>query len=263
MGEPGLIDAYLVELGYSVARLPDRDDIVAETEDHLRSAVERFVTDGVSTAQAEQQALARFGSAALVSRVFMEEAKRGAAVSTQLTRRAGIAAMAAPVVAAVGQAGNITIERGAAHGVAVGLLVVAFGLFGLALWGMRLRHGGLGRLGHVALGLFIASPLIAAPFAWGAPVVFAIVQLIVLSLLGVGMLRARILPPGGVALLTLAPNATVVTAVSLSSADIDAKPFVIVGLGLCALGLAWVGWAMWREPALDVRPHAGVGPLPV
>jgi hypothetical protein len=38
----GLIAAHLAELRYSVARLPDADDIVAEAADHLLEAVERL-----------------------------------------------------------------------------------------------------------------------------------------------------------------------------------------------------------------------------
>ncbi len=35
MADDGLIAAYLRELDYSVARLPDRTEIVAEAEDNL------------------------------------------------------------------------------------------------------------------------------------------------------------------------------------------------------------------------------------
>jgi len=162
MAQPGLIAAYLTELRASIARLRDADDIVAEAEDHLRTlADEVAAATGCTRAEAEAQALARFGSAALVGRIHLEESKRGGAVSTHTTRRAGIAAMAAPVLTVVGQWGNLTIERGAGHGVAVGLLLVAFAAFAYALWGLRLRHGGLGGWGRPPSGC--SSPRRCSP----------------------------------------------------------------------------------------------------
>ena len=134
------------------------------------------------------------------------------------------------------------------------MLVVALGVCASRSWGIRRRHGGLGGWGRAAFWLFVASPFIAAPFAWGAGYAFAAVQLVVLTLLGIGMIRARILPVPAVALFTLAPPCTVV-AVVLSGEDAAAYA-AIAGAAASALGLMWVGWAMWREPALDVRGDA-------
>ena len=194
MAESGLIAAYLTELRYSVARLADVDDIVVEVENHLHASVDAAVARGASHVEAEAQALARFGSAPLVARVFNEEAGRGGAVSTHITRQAGFAAMLVPLLVVIGQSGNLAIDGGALHGVAVVLLGAAFAAFAFAVWGMRKRHGGLGRWGRAAFWLFIASPFIAAPFSWGAGAAFLAVQLVVVTLLGIGMIRARILP---------------------------------------------------------------------
>src|SRR5687767_7126537 len=210
MAESGLIAAYLNELKFSVAKLDDGDDIVAESMDHLETTVERLVAGGRSRPEAEAQALARFGSAALVSRVFIEEAKRGGAVSTRITRLGGLAAMLAPLLAIAGEVGNLTIKRGVMHGGAIALLVSGFVVFAFSLWALRTRHGGLGGVGRVAFWLFVASPFISAPFMWFAGVVFFLVQLVVVTLLGVGMLRARVLPRVPVALFSFAPVATVV-----------------------------------------------------
>lgn len=263
MAESGLIAAYLTELRYSVARLADADDIAVEAEDHLLASVDAAVATGASRVEAEAQALARFGSAPLVARVFNEEAKRGGAVSTRITRQAGLAAMLVPVLVVIGQSGNLAIDRGPLHGVAVALLVAAFAAFAFAVWGMRRRHGGLGRWGRAAFRLFIASPFIAAPFTWAAGAAFLAVQLVVVTLLGIGMIQARILPGLAVGLFTFAPAATLLTAVAISSTvDGDGDPYVFTaGAMVMAAGLAWVGLAMWREPALDVRSSSGAGPL--
>jgi len=260
VAEPGLIAAYLAELRYSLTRLPDADEIAAEAEDHLFSTADALVAAGRPRPQAETEALARFGSASLVARVFVEESKRGGAVSTRLTRRAGAAAMLAPLFVAVGQAGNLTIDRGTGHGAGVALIVAGFAAFAFALWGVRRRHGGLAGWGRAAFWLFVASPFIAFPFGWGAGGALVVVQLLVVTLLGIGMIRARVLPVPAVALFTLAPAATVAVAALLTVMGLDAARYAPIGVVAFAVGFAWVGWAMWREPALDLRSPNG-GPL--
>ena len=262
MAASSLIAAYLTELRYSVARLADADGIAAEAEDHLLASVDAAIARGVSRSEAEAQALARFGSAALVARVFHEEAKRGGAVSTRITRQAGVAAMLVPLLIVVGESGNQATDRGALHGTALFLLAAGFGAFAFAVWGLRRRHGGLGRWGRSAFWLFVASPFIAAPFAWGAGVAFLCVQLVVLTLLGIGMIRARILPALGVGLFTFTPAATLLAAAAISTGSRDTGPYLLPGgVLVSALGLAWLGLAMWREPALDARSGSGAGPL--
>jgi hypothetical protein len=115
--------------------------------------------------------------------------------------------------------------------------------------------------GRVAFWLFIASPFMAAPFAWGAGVAFLFVQMIVLTLLGVGMIQARILPRAALTAFAFSPLATLALALVLSLLDRDAGPFIPVGLLVSVLGIGWVGVAMWREPALDVRGNTGAGPF--
>lgn len=262
MGEPGLIDAYLTELRYSLSGLADAEDVLGETADHLLSAFEALVAAGRAPANAEAQALARFGSASLVAHVFLEEAKRGGAVSTQLTRWAGLAAMACPVLLITGLIGNEAIDRGFLHGAAVALLLLAFGAFAFALWGLRRRHGGLGTVGRVAFWLFVASPFLSAPFTWMAGVVFVLILLAIVTLLGIGMVQARILPPAGVGLFAFVPGAAVVATV-VASAATEGRALVLlpIGAALSAIGLAWVGLCLWREPALDVRSGSDAGPL--
>ena len=262
MAEPRLIDAYLAELAYSVATLPDAEDVIAESADHLRISVDRLVHGGMERSAAEAEALARYGSAALVARVFMEEATRGSAVSTSLTRRSGVAAIAAVVLLAVGQTGNHLTTDGLVHASFLGLMTAGFLAFPLGLWGIRQRHGGLGMVGRVAFWGFVAAPFIAAPFVYFGPLVWAAEMLLITSLLGLGMTRARILPVPAVALFTLSPIFMLVVIGVSFAAGFDAGPWFLALLGVVGAGYMWIGWAMWQEPALDLRRETrDAGPL--
>ena len=260
MAEPSVIDAYLTELRYSLGNLADVDDIVDEAADHLSSARERLIAAGSPPAEAEAEVLAQFGSAALVAKVFAEEQKRGGAVSTTLTRRAGVAAIASVVLLAVGQAGNVLTSRGLIHGVFLMLLASGFASFALGLWGLRRRHGGLGTIGRVAFWWFVASPFLAAPFLWAAPLVLAVEWLLIMSVIGLGMMRARVLPIPAVILFTMSPLAAILVVGVMSAAHLDAGPWFLTLLTPVAVGYMWLGWAMVREPALDVRTTSGAGP---
>lgn len=257
MAQPGLIEAYLGELRDSVARLRDVDDIVDEANDHLLEAVDRLVAAGRSRADAEREALARFGSASLVARVFVKEQRKGAAVSTTLTRRAGLAAIATPILLAIGAWGNAGINAGAAHGAAVGLLLAALATFVFGLWGLRVRHGGLGRMGRVAFWLTIASPFISAPFGWGAGAAWLVVMSVVLVLVSIGMLRAQVLPVVPIVLFVVGPLGMLVLGFGMTAAGADTDPYAGLPLLSTFVGYAWLGWAMWREPALDLPMSNG------
>lgn len=261
MAEPGLIEAYLNELRFSLAKLADRDDLVDEVADHLYTARERLVRKGVAMAEAESQALGQFGSAALVSKVYAEEEKRGGAVSTTTTRRAGLAALAAAPLVAIGQAGNELVPRGFVHGVALVTLTAGIAAFVYALWGLRRRHGGLGRLGQVTFWWFVASPFIAAPFLWGAPFALAVQWLFISGLLGSAMLSARILPRPAVAMFTVWPVAMPFVVLAMSAAGYDIGAWFLTFFAPIAVGLMWLGWSMWNEPALDVGDRSGRLPM--
>ena len=101
-----LIDAYLSELRVSLGSFAAADTVLEEAEDHLLEAVEHLEVAGLSCRDAQVQALARFGSAALVSKVCVTESRKGAAVSTTFTRRAGLIATTTPLLLLLGLAGN-------------------------------------------------------------------------------------------------------------------------------------------------------------
>ena len=262
MAEPGVIAAYLTELRFSLDKLPatEVDAILDEAADHLSSAREAALASGADETSVDAEVLARFGSAALVAKVFAEEAKRGSAISTSVTRRAGMAAVASVGLLAVGQAGNHLTSRGLVHGAFLAILTAGLGALVFGLYGLRRRHGGLGGAGRVAFWSFLASPFVAAPALYAAPLVLAAEWLLIMTLLGVGMLRARVLPRAAVLLFTMSPVGAVAIALALTAASLDAGPWFLTLLSPVAIGYAWLGWAMAQEPALDTR--AGRSTIP-
>jgi hypothetical protein len=260
MADDGVIAAYLRELRFSVAQLADADDIVAESEDHLLEAVERLVADGRSHAEAESEALARFGSAALISKVCLSEAKRGAAVPTTKTRLAGLAAMLAPVFVLVGQLGNLHTGHTFLHGAYVAMLTLAFPLFLFGLWGLRARHGGLGSVGRWAWILAIGAPVLSFAAAYAA--IFALAGLLAVALLVfvVQMLRASVLPVAPLVLLGVGPVAALATAavalvVSLMDNNFGNTPglALAVPIVISSIGFMWLGAHLFMETAANHR----------
>lgn len=168
--------------------------------------------------------------------------------------------MAAPASVAlivVGQAGNHLTSRGVVHGMFLMLLAAGFPLLAFALWGLRRRHGGLGTVGRVAFWWFVASPFLAVPAMYAAPLVLALEWLLIMTMLGVGMYRAQVLPAPAVVLFTMSPLIAVVVVLGMSAASLDAGPWFLTLLAPVALGFVWLGWAMSREPALDTLHNTG------
>lgn len=263
-----LIAAYLTELRMSLGSFADAAMVLEEAEDHLSESVEHLVAQGLAPAEAEGLALARFGSASLVTKVCKTESRKGAAVSTTFTRRAGLAAALAPVLLLFGAWGNAYFEsndgfNGQLHGLAVFCVVAGVFAFILGMIGLGVRHRGLGRFGKAAFILLLLSPFISAPFTWGAGGVFLLVIGVAVTLLAVGMLRAGALPVVPVVILGLAPLAGVAffAVGELTGGDPtgDQTWFFAVPLALMVGAMGWLGWYQWNEPALD-RP-AGSAPL--
>jgi hypothetical protein len=251
----GLIAAYLTELRHFVARLPDADAIVAEALDHLLEAADRL-SEGRTRHEAEAEAVARFGSAALVARICITESKRGAAVPTTRTRYAGLALFAAPLLALVGEIGNEATQhpKTGIHGFFVVVLLLSVPALFFGLWGLRRRNGGLGRVGLAALVLAFASPVLSMAAGWGAIVAFAALMAIAICVLAVEMIRAQILPVVPVALLVV--GAVGILVVTLATFVVDVAhdnwiELVAVAGAPLVTGLLWLGWYLWQERAVD------------
>jgi hypothetical protein len=147
------------------------------------------------------------------------------------------------------------------HGLMVFLLVLSLPALLLGLWGLRRRNGGLGRVGLYALVFAFVSPVLSFAAGWGAHVALTALLALAIFVLAVEMIRARILPVVPLVLL-------VIGAVGFFA--LASLAFPVDGIGdlfieLCALAavplvvaLVWLGWFMWREPAVD---RVGTGPL--
>jgi len=264
VAEARLIAAYLDELHHEIHQLRDADEILAEIEDHLLEATEVFERAGRDPLAAELQALAQFGTPWLVSQALITEARKGAAVPTTFTRRAGIAALLIPIFAIVGQTINITIKRGFVHGIGVTLLGLIVPLLGVAVVGMFKRHrGALHGWGVAAAVLFLASPFLAAPAGYGAGVVLVVILMIASAVLAIGMLRAHVLPRLPIIVFGFAGSVGLLAVVVAEAAGAHTGNPIVwgvepieIGIATTSLGLAWLGWTMAHEHALDTPPAA-------
>jgi hypothetical protein len=251
MADDGLIAAYLRELDFSVARLADAAEIVAEAEDHLLEAADRLVRDGRSRTDAEAEAVARFGSAALIARICAMEAKRGASVPTTRTRAAGLTALLTPVLVVIGQYLNVTVDRGFVHGIGVMLLTATIPAFLVAIWGLRARHGGLGQLGKIAIVCAVVSPLLSFVAGYYGPVAAMGLLGLAVIVLVIEMLRANVLPVVPLVLLATGPCAVLALVVGITATGGDAGDVAAYPMLLTVVGYLWLGWYLWRERAVD------------
>ena len=179
---------------------------------------------------------------------------------TSRTRAAGVAAMLTPVLLLVGQYLNINVpvDRGPVHGVGVALLVAAIPAFVFGLWGLRARHGGLGRLGKIAIVCAVLSPF-PVFFTGYYGLVFGGIALLGLAVvvLCVEMLRANVLPVVPLVLVAAGPIGMLATILGVTAAGGDAGDIAAYPMALTAVGFVWLGWYLYNEPAVDTdRPRS-------
>jgi hypothetical protein len=252
MGEPSLIAAYLADLERS---LGDRD-VVAEVEDHLSESAAALVRSGLDRQEAEARAVARFGPV----QPFVDAEREGDAMPTTFTRLAGLGGLLAPASLAVGAVVNDRIDRGAVHGLGVFLLVAGVAMAVVAFVGLRSRHRhALGRFGLGAVWLLAASPFLSAPFGWGAGAALVGWVGLASALLAVGLARRRAAALTPAVLFGASLPIGIVAGGVGALIGRDTAGAVAVTVPAFALGLAWLGWGLWREAAVP-RP-AAPGPL--
>ena len=183
-------------------------------------------------------------------------------MSTTFTRRAGLAAIAAPLLFLGALAfGSIAHSRQPLSAFSAVLAIAGAGAVAVALVGLRKRHGGLGLIGRVAFWLAVGAVPLALPWGYAGIVVLAIEIGVIVLLYGVAMLRAGILPRGAVGVFAFTWPAWAPIAWLITALGDDANKYAIFPAAATLVAFMWLGRAMWREPALDVRPHAGIGPL--
>lgn len=153
-----LIEAYLVGLRRRLAWRPDLDDVLAEAEDHLLSAIERLIADGAADEPAQQEVLGRFGDSTTVAAAFAATSRGGLAMPTKFTKWSGVAAMIAAGMWITSAAlwlidELLTPSDDALGNLKLATLISAAALTVVVVVGMNRRHGGLGALGTIGLAL--------------------------------------------------------------------------------------------------------------
>ena len=170
MADYALIDGYLDSMRSSIRWRRDLDDVIAEIEDHLISATERFEEHGSDRVRAQQRTLDEFGDPKVLAVAFASTPTGGIQVPTTFTNSAGIAAIVSAVAWIIGLAA-IAISAGLpdATGVdpdqfvangqtmffilgAMSMLAAGVLMF-VTMIGLYRRHGSLGILGIAGLGI--------------------------------------------------------------------------------------------------------------
>jgi hypothetical protein len=118
MDEPGLIDHYLDDL-LAALRVDPRSTrrILAETEDHLHESALAFMAAGSTPAEAERQAVARFGPPAQIAARFGQGSMPALPMRSWFLRMyVYLALLAGIVLVSAGLAGEISSGIGLAFG---------------------------------------------------------------------------------------------------------------------------------------------------
>jgi hypothetical protein len=172
-------------------------------------------------------------------------------VPTTRTRAAGLAALLTPILLVIGQYLNVTVDRGLVHGIGVMLLTATIPAFLIAICGLRARHGGLGQLGKIAIVCALVSPFLT--FIAGYYGVFTAMGLLGLAIIAlvIEMLRANVLPVAPLVLLAAGPCAVLALVVGITATGGDAGGVAAYPMLLTVVGYLWLGWYLWREPAVD------------
>jgi hypothetical protein len=243
-----LIDGYLESMRSSIRWRRDLDDVIAEIEDHLISATERFEARGSDRANAQQRTLDEFGDPKVLAVAFASTPTGGIAVPTTFTKSAGLLAIVSAVAWIIGlaaiaiaaglpEATGVDPDQFVANGQTLSFIVGSMSLLSagafmfVAMIGLYRRHGSLGILGIVGLGitgLGVVTLLIAWAFAlW-------------MTLIGVGVL---------------------LFAISLLRRDLSPRLWTVVWGGGMAVGA--ITWYVLRWLEVGDRDQWGDYPLAV
>jgi hypothetical protein len=275
-----LIDGYLESMRSSIRWRRDLDDVIAEIEDHLISATERFEARGSDRVNAQQRTLDEFGDPKVLAVAFASTPTGGIAVPTTFTKSAGsfailsavswiVGLVAVAISAGLPGATGVEPDQFVANGQTIFFIIGAMALVGagglmfVSMIGLYRRHGSLGILGIVGLGiagLGVVTLLIVWAFALWMTLIGVGVLLFAISLL-----RRDISPRfwtvvwgGGMAIGAI----TWYVLRALEVGDVDqwgdyplAVAFALpIGVIIMAIGLAGIGrWLLSEEP-VDLIP---------
>ena len=183
MADYALIDSYLETMRSSIRWRRDLDDVLAEMEDHLISAAQGLEARGTKRKDAQRATLDRFGDPKVLAVAFASTPTGGTAVPTSFTRTAGATALASAVawVAALAMLALsaaapssyradpnafIADQETLAYMIGSLLVLLAGALMIVTMVGLIRRHGGLGPVGMIGLGISILG-VAASFFTWG------------------------------------------------------------------------------------------------
>lgn len=209
MAEYALIDGYLETLRSSIRWRRDLEDVLAEMEDHLISAAERLEARGTDRLDAQRDTLDRFGDPQVLAVAFASTPTGGTAVPTSFTRTAGRTAIASAFawIAALGTmalsaavpssfgsdpTAFIADAETLAYLIGSSLVLLAGGLLVVTLAGVTRRHGGLGAIGTIGLGISVLG--VAASLVTWAIVLWMPLMGIGLLMFAVAVLQRDIAP---------------------------------------------------------------------
>lgn len=205
-----LIDSYLDSFRTSMRWRREHDDLVAEMQDHLYSAVEQSEARGTDAMLAQQRTLERFGDPDVLATAFASTPQGGLAVPTEFTKTAGTVALFSAGLWLVGLlallVSSVFPDRAAGTDpdqfildgqtgsfiVAATALLAAGALMLVSMVGLYRRHGGLGAAGMV--GLAVTGLAAAASFVFWAFGLWLTLFGIGTLIFGVAMLRRDIAP---------------------------------------------------------------------
>ena len=243
-----LIDGYLASMRSSIRWRRDLDDVIAEIEDHLISATERFEARGSDRVNAQQRTLDEFGDPKVLAVAFASTPTGGIAVPTTFTKSAGLFAIVSAVAWIIGlvaiaisaglpDATGVDPEQFVANGQTIFFIVGSMSLLAagalmfVAMIGLHRRHGSLGLLGIGGLGI-TGLGVMTLLIAWAFP--------LWMTLIGVGVL---------------------LFAISLLRRDLSPRLWTVVWGGGMAVGA--ITWYVLRWLEVGNRDQWGDYPLAV
>ncbi len=280
-----LIDEYLDDVATRLRWRPDVDAITDELRDHLYSAVERRVAMGSGSSDAEHETLAAFGPPGHVAMDFASTGTSGLAVPTSFSVTAGRLAPLAAVGWVLSSGLMIASEMvdratGQWEGrpqvlylVGSSLMLISAALTAVVVVALVERHGGLGILGRLGIGL-TALGAVATFVSWFYPGWVSLIGLGAL-LMAVALHRRSLAPrtPAvlfGSAWLVAAAVTLVLELIGVGTPDEwgDNRTALLAGLVVgcvgCAAALVGLGRWLGREDAItDETIRSLAGPEPV
>jgi len=210
-----LIDEYLADVARRLVWRPDVDAVTDELRDHLYCSVERRTAAGIPSAAAQTETLTNFGPPGDIAMDFATTGTTGLAVPTSFTVSAGRLAIFSAVgwllVPGLMIATDLADQAsGSWEGtpqtlfmIGLAVMMVSAVLAAVVVVALVQRHGGLGIVGHIGIGLVVLGAL-ATFAAWFYPLWGSFIGLGGV-IMAVAMWRRSIAPEWSMPLVTGTP----------------------------------------------------------